>query len=95
MSHFIQDSRYGFQFTPIGDDDFMLSYSMNSDAGYGLSYYNLGIKDQLEAGSNGDSLLIGTVIRYKIDTGYYSTNYPLVVPIVQDKPSLFIKGYMT
>ena len=79
-----QDSSYGRSFAPIRDSDFMLSYSPNSDSGYGIYMSHIDTKNVFEAiADKGDmSSKVPGFNVYIFDSAYHSTNYPYIVPII-------------
>ena len=79
-----QDSSYGRSFAPIRDSDFMLSYSPNSDSGYGIYMSHIDTKNVFEViADKGDiSSKVPGFNVYIFDSAYHSTNYPYIVPII-------------
>jgi len=92
LSLSIHDSHYGFSLVPVGPSDFIMTWSNNSDSGNGVRYYNLDMANQFETKNSGDTLDKGTVIVHAIDSGYYSTNYPIIVPILDEELEIFKAG---
>jgi len=79
-----QDSSYGRSFAPIRDSDFMLSYSTNSDSGYGIYMSHIDTKNIFDViADKGDmSSKVPGFNVYIFDSAYHSTNYPYIVPII-------------
>ena len=79
-----QDSSYGRSFAPVRDSDFMLSYSPNSDSGYGIYMSHIDTKNIFDViADKGDmSSKVPGFNTYIFDNAYHSTNYPYIVPII-------------
>lgn len=92
LSHYSRDSTYGFSVLPIRASDFILIWASNSDSEKGVRFYELDMENQFETKATGDTLVIGTVITNIIDSGYYSTNYPIVVPMMGSDLDVFKAG---
>jgi hypothetical protein len=92
LSNSIHDSSYGFSPIPIRASEFILAWSNNSDGGEGVRHYPLDILPQFETKSSGDTLELGDMIQHTIDSGYYSTNYPIVIPMMGEELEIFKAG---
>jgi len=92
LVHHINDTYYGFQVIPINESDFILTKSGNSDSGKGLFYYRFDLVAQFESTTTGATLDIGSVKSGRLDSGYYSTNYPFATPIMDRETKIFKAG---
>lgn len=83
------DTSYGYTVAPIGKSSFIIVQSTNADSGQGL-FTNLLNMDDIFAkfGDNADCSAFSRWDSYMLDTPYYSTNYPAIIPAVYDT-SLF------
>ena len=75
------DSTYGHQPCPVGKNDFLMSRQINTDGGEGMYYRMVRVKREMErlddVGNFGPEN--GQTTRM-IDTPYYSTAYPALIP---------------
>tara|TARA_B100001996_G_scaffold17146_1_gene14121 strand:- start:640 stop:2175 length:1536 start_codon:yes stop_codon:yes gene_type:complete len=77
------DQSYGFQICPIGKSSFFLNHTYNSDGGYGMYHTMANMDQQFSERSDGDRLsphLFGGEQHSTIDTAYWSTTYPVLIP---------------
>ena len=79
-----QDTSYGRSFAPIRDNDFMVSYSPNSDSGYGIYMSHIDTRNVFDviADKSDMSGKVPGFNAYIFDSAYHSTNYPYIVPII-------------
>ena len=87
---------YGFSPVPVLESDFLLFYSQNTDGGVGTSYFKLDVPKRFETLNDGDTIPVVSPIQHRIDSPYYSTNYPAIIPMIGDNEKLFTReGYMS
>lgn len=83
------DGSYGHQFCPLGKSDFICAMQVNTDGGQGM-YYRV-IRSQREMMRLNDAANFNprdNMRTYMIDTPFYSTAYPALIPAYYDT-SLF------
>ena len=79
------DSSYGHQICPLGKSDFLMARQVNSDGGPGMYYRVIRTKREMMrlndlSNFNGQD----NMRTYMIDTPYYSTAYPGLIPAFYD-----------
>lgn len=86
------DTSYGFAITPLGKSDFFFSYCVNADGAAGLLTNQVNMDDLFAKNADGANVSSSTVTginyTYWLDTFYYSTAYPTIIPAYYDT-SLF------
>lgn len=84
------NSSNGYSFVPWGDNDFLMSESNNADSGRGLTLTPIVSKVNFEDDAEVDSATFASTLRNLIDSYYWSTNYPYIVPIMGQDYTKFI-----
>ena len=89
LYHEYNDGTYGYQICPIGKSNFLMQASWNSDGAPGM-YYSVVNMDRYFHDYNENDHLdpINWCSSWMIDTPYYSTAYPTIIPAQYDT-SLF------
>ena len=83
------DGSYGHQFAPLGKHDFVCAMQVNTDGGSGMYYRVIRSKrEMMRLGDLGNFNPRDNMRTYVIDTPFYSTAYPAMIPAYYDT-SLF------
>lgn len=89
----LNDSSYGYTFAPIRDNDFIVGKSVNADGSAGVSIFTLSTLEAFSTETHGDEFNGGGAIELNIfENGYSSTDYPYIVPILDQDYSKFLGG---
>ncbi len=81
------DTTYGFQICPIGKSSFFMNITYNSDGGYGMYHTMVNLDQQFSERSDGSRIspnLFSSEQHSTIDTAYWSTTYPVLIPAMYD-----------
>ena len=84
------NSSYGYSFVPWGDNDFLMSCSADANGGVGMSIYPIVSKKQFDGTADSSEATLGSKISGVIDSYYWGTNYPYIVPIMNQDYTKFI-----
>lgn len=79
------DSTYGYQIAPLGKSDWVMNRSVNTDGGQGMYYRVIRSEREMERLNDTDNFNSADNMRtHMIDTPYYSTAYPALIPAYYD-----------
>ena len=83
------DSSYGHQICPLGKSDFLMARQVNTDGGPGMYYRVIRTKREMHrVNDRGNFNGQDNMRTYMLDTPFYSTAYPALIPAYYDT-SLF------
>ena len=68
----------------------MISKSINADGGVGMTVSMIPTYDMFNSAEDGDEIAERNEITRSIDTGYYSTDYAMTLPILNVNLQKFI-----
>lgn len=79
------DGSYGHQICPVGKSDFLMAMQVNSDGGPGMYYRMIRTEREMHRLNDRSHASMHSSMRtYMIDTPYYSTAYPGLIPAFYD-----------
>jgi hypothetical protein len=86
----LDDSTYGYSLVPLADQNFMISKSINADSGVGMTTSILHLKSLFANTEDKAKFPLGDWTQRALDTSYYSTDYPYLVPVISGALSKFV-----